>query len=295
MTKLMRFAMIPAFLASLTVCVSMRPTMTSFSLDYNRVVADTRNRMILLNIVRSAYREPTYYTALTEINGSLNLSGSFSGSLANLVGGDPTSFSPTVSASVTNSPTFTVVPLTSQEFSKGMLTPIDSVAVRLLLSQGWRSEMLAPLLVQKVQCGIGDAVFYEIDNQPSRYSNELDFDTFSQISFAEGVPEPGQAFRVRVSQDKALSTMTGSGFDKFEIHLEDVSGAPGDATLVVTSKPSASLTAQVPTEMRKLCSANLSEKKRDGKLSLEAVAMSCCRFHGHQVSLPQLSSRSPWG
>ena len=32
-----------------------------------------------------------------------------------------------------------------------------------------------------------------------------------------------------------------------------------------------------------------------GAVDVESTAVSCCRFHGHQVSLPQLSSRSPWG
>jgi hypothetical protein len=261
----MRLALALTLLTSLAGCVSMRPTMTSFSLDYNRVVADTRNRMILLNIVRSAYREPTYYTALTQIEGSLNVQGSFSGPVANLAGGDATSFSPTVSGSVTNAPTFTVVPLTSQEFSKGMLTPIDSDTVRLLLSQGWRSEMLAPLLVQKIQCGLGDTVFHEIDNQPSRYARDFDFGTFSRIRLKEGLPEPGRTFRVRVSQDKALSTLTGSGFDKFDIQLEDESGAAGDAMLVVTPKSSTKLSAVVPPEIIALCRARLSDMPATGE------------------------------
>ena len=126
--------------------------MTGFSVDYNRVVADTRNRMILLNIVRAAYREPTYYTTFSQIEGSLSMQASVSGSIANLAGGDATAFSPTVSGSITNAPTFTIVPLNSDEFAKGMLQPIDPETIQLFLSQGWPPEFLAPLLVQKVEC-----------------------------------------------------------------------------------------------------------------------------------------------
>ncbi len=95
-----RSAALIAMLLSTGGCVSMRPTMTSFSVDYNRVVADTRNQMILLNIVRSAYREPTYYTAFSQIEGSLSLEASVSGEVANLLGGDATAFTPTVSGSI---------------------------------------------------------------------------------------------------------------------------------------------------------------------------------------------------
>lgn len=112
--------LIPALLTA--GCVSMRPTMTNFAIDYNRVVADTRNRMILLNIVRAAYREPTYYTAFNQIEGSLNVQASVSGELADLLGGTSTAFKPTVNGSFQNAPTFTIVPLNSDEFAKGMLT-----------------------------------------------------------------------------------------------------------------------------------------------------------------------------
>jgi hypothetical protein len=77
--------------------------------------------------------------------------------------------------------------------------------------------------------------------------------------------EAGHAFRVRVPQEKALATLTGSGFDKFEIQLEDRSGDPGDATLVVTPKPSSSLTAILPPEIAKLCRAKLVATKAAGK------------------------------
>jgi len=204
--------------ASMTTgCVSMRPTMTSFSVDYNRVVADTRNRMILLNIVRSAYREPTYYTAFDHIEGSLNVQASVSGEIANLLGGDATAFKPTVNGSLTNAPTFTIIPLNSEDFAKGMLQPIRADTIQLFLSQGWRSKLLAPLLVQKVECLYDDEVFGEIDNEPGHPTDGVKPEDYERITFSTRKAEASPPYTFRVPTADVLKALAGGILDKFDL------------------------------------------------------------------------------
>ncbi len=244
------------FAASLTSgCVSMRPTMTNFSIDYNRVIADTRNRMILLNIVRSAYREPTYYTAFSQIEGSLNMQASVSGQIANLAGGDATAFTPTVSGTFTNAPTFTIVPLNSEEFAKGMLQPIDADTIRLFLSQGWRQQFLAPLLVQKVECIYDDRVVAEINNEPASSGGQVQPKDFAAIRFYSGKAEANTEYRLTVESSEVLKQITGGALDKFDLKLGPVPADQTLAAVTISAQGGPQLAALVPDPFRNECRA----------------------------------------
>ncbi|MES2045427.1 MAG: hypothetical protein V4475_16265 [Pseudomonadota bacterium] len=250
-----RSAALIALLLSTGGCVSMRPTMTSFSVDYNRVVADTRNQMILLNIVRSAYREPTYYTAFSQIEGSLSLEASVSGEVANLLGGDATAFTPTVSGSITNAPTFTIVPLNSDEFSKGMLAPIGADTVRLFLSQGWRSALLAPLIVQKVECVYDGEVVAEIENQPGAMPEGITASDFSHITFRTAKPEASTPYPLTVESSQALKAITGGALDKFDIALGPQPADPLLARLTVSAPSERALEVDPLPRFASACSS----------------------------------------
>ncbi len=255
------------FASSLTTagCVSMRPAMTSFSVDYNRVVADTRNRMILLNIVRAAYREPTYYTAFDHIEGSLNLQASVSGEIANLVGGDVTAFKPTVSGSLTNAPTFSIIPLNGDDFAKGMLQPVRPDTIQLFLSQGWRSRLLAPLLVQKIECIYDDEVVAEIDNQPGNQIEAASAESFEDIEFYTGKAEPGTAYKFTVPGADALKALTGGVLDKFDVAQGAQPADPILTTVAVTAQLDRPLAARVPDTMKAICKARVTDAIRHPK------------------------------
>lgn len=265
-------------------CVSMQPTMTSFSLDYNRVIADTRNRMILLNIVRSAYREPTYYTAVSQIEGSLNMQASISGQIANLAGGEATAFTPTISGTFTNAPLFTIVPLNSEEFAKGMLQPIDPDTIQLFLSQGWRERILAPLLVQKVECIYDDRVVAEIANEPGSFGGLVTPEEFAAIRFYTGKADANTEYKLTVPSAEALKEITGGALDKFDLKLDKV---PADQTLAVISvsaQGSQHLEAQLPDQFRDECRARF-------KATLERQPKLTQRFKVDTVDVTHLAMR----
>jgi hypothetical protein len=92
------------------------------SVDYNIQAETIKNQNLLNNIIRSAYRKPLQFTDLSTITGQVSVSGAagfavpFGGPRAGFI------FSPSISASDT--PNFTVSVLNTQEFYKGILTPI---------------------------------------------------------------------------------------------------------------------------------------------------------------------------
>ena len=93
------------------------------AVDYNVAAQNARSEMLLLNVLRARDRKPMVFTGLTHISGSLRNSGGIGASVA--TGADAQSvrvFSPNVEAS--DAPTFDVAVLDSQEFMRGIMTPL---------------------------------------------------------------------------------------------------------------------------------------------------------------------------
>jgi hypothetical protein len=138
-------------LATLTGCASLHTPMTDFATDYNRVIADTRNEMILLNIVRARFGEPTHYSALSSVSGNLSIGASAGASLGGII--DDIDAGASTQISVRSSPSFQIIPLNTADFAIGILRPIEPNVVALFLSQGWNENLLAALLIESISCG----------------------------------------------------------------------------------------------------------------------------------------------
>lgn len=94
--------------------------------DFNAQVADAQNRILLLNIVRAANRYPMHFTELTTLSGTntATLGGTITVPAWVLDGGMGTgSVAPT--ATVSQTPTFNVAVLETQEFYRGMLSAVS--------------------------------------------------------------------------------------------------------------------------------------------------------------------------
>ena len=131
-------------------CASLQTPITEFATDYNRVIADTRNEMILLNIVRARFREPTHYSTLSQVSGSIALGASAGANLSGII--DDIDAGASASLSVRSSPSFQIVPLNTNQFAGGILRPIEPNVVAIFLGQGWNENQLAALLIESVTC-----------------------------------------------------------------------------------------------------------------------------------------------
>lgn len=200
--SLPKATMAAACALGLAACTtSLRTPITNFATDYNRAIADTRNQMILLNILRAQHREPIYYSSVSEINGSIELStNAGAGSEFAITGDDGIDLARTyggsIGVSATSDPSFTVIPLNTEEFVRGALSPIREDTMLLLLSQGWNSSMLAPLFIERIEClpAAGSAAasqsrtpIFVIENDPEDYGGVWDFDFFRSLQMRESV------------------------------------------------------------------------------------------------------------
>ena len=97
--------------------------------------ASAGDSQLLLNILRARDNIPVHFTDLSVIHGSIQMSASAGASVpvAN-VGTNPTTIAPLVNGQ--SSPSFDVGTLDTQEFTKGMLTPVDPNVIRQLFNQG---------------------------------------------------------------------------------------------------------------------------------------------------------------
>jgi hypothetical protein len=116
--------------------------------DFNVETEKARTRVLMLNILRSAYRKPLQFTDVSSITGQATISGSISAILpmqGKLGAGqlDPM-------ATISAGPTFNVAPLTNKEFFSGLLGPISGQTIVSYMMQGRRLNVLYSLMVSHI-------------------------------------------------------------------------------------------------------------------------------------------------
>jgi len=106
---------------------------------------------MLLNIVRAAYRFPMHFTELSTLSGTATVSvgGTLTLPFATLNGGNST-FSAAPTGTLTDSPTFNMAVLETQEFYKGMLAPISQAQLATYVEEGLQRELVFALAFGEV-------------------------------------------------------------------------------------------------------------------------------------------------
>ena len=165
-------------------CVRAR-AISSRAVDYNVAAEQARSEMLLLNILRARDRKPMVFTGLTRISGSLRQSGGIGAGAA--IGSDAQNLT-ALSANIDTSdaPTFDVAVLDSQEFTRGIMTPLRFDVVEYFWDQGFNRELLLYLCVERIELACpGDGGVVEtdlriLDNEPAGAA----FDAFQSFVYA---------------------------------------------------------------------------------------------------------------
>lgn len=248
-----------AALASTAGCMSMRTPITDFATDYNRVIADTRNEMILLNILRAQHREPVYFSSVSEINGSVSMEASASAGAELSVDGDnatpnASGYSTELGVSMSSAPTFTVVPLNTQEFVRGALTPVRDETIALLRQQGWRGYILAPLLIESIDCGgeplRNDPESFRDGAVPYRLTDfgAIAIDTVPSRPSAEN----GGAFELRIDDSDLADLLFNERSSNFSVR-QGAERAGDQSVVSLTRHPSTRVRYTLPVSLAERC------------------------------------------
>ncbi len=123
------------------------PALHRAVLGYDEIVSRLESEMLLLNIARSEADLPLHFTAAASVAATFNwtaaggLLGSFTGGTnPNQVG----AFN--LGASVSENPTFSIVPVTGREFTERILTPMPDGVFEFLIFQGLRLDKVMRLM-----------------------------------------------------------------------------------------------------------------------------------------------------
>ncbi len=156
-------------------------------LDYNVAAENARSEMLLLNVLRARDRRPMVFTGLTSISGSLRASSGIGA--AGSIGRDASDQAGiSANVSLTDSPSFNVAVLDSQEFTRGIMRPITFELLEYLWDQGFNREVMFYLTVERIELECPSDEENELRLLINDY-DESSFDRFS--SFIELASDRG--------------------------------------------------------------------------------------------------------
>lgn len=147
-----RFLIAAAVGLCLTGCVSSQ-MITSRAVGYNKVVEDTNNQMLLLNVVRARFRHPMYFTGFTLIRGSQSLQVGTGNAVIPFGGQAPSIYTVQPHVDLNINPSYDVAVLDTKEFMAGITTPVDMKTIKYYWDQGWPRQMLLYLFIRKIDDG----------------------------------------------------------------------------------------------------------------------------------------------
>ncbi|MDQ5986397.1 MAG: hypothetical protein CSYNP_02121 [Syntrophus sp. SKADARSKE-3] len=129
-------------------CVLLpKENMTNSSADFNVVVENSQNQMLLRNILRASKRYPLYFTSFNLLRGNLSYNVS-TGTLNIPFGSIGTGYNGAYSigptASMSTSPSFDLAVLDNQEFYTRHNAPVPMCTLDYYWHQGWPKQMLMP-------------------------------------------------------------------------------------------------------------------------------------------------------
>lgn len=145
--------------------------MSPLSLDqavqgYNKVTSEILAEQLLSNIVRVGHRKPAHFTAVTSIAATFNFTVS-AGATPALTGESGSMLLPTFGGTLSDNPTFSIVPIEGEDFSKRLLNPMEEGKLTLLLRQYTDIDLLLRLMAGEVRSIEHDGEEHSYDNRPS--------------------------------------------------------------------------------------------------------------------------------
>jgi hypothetical protein len=165
-------ARVRAGLAAAVLACSLCGCISPVALDravlaYDSVANETLSRELLVNIARARHDEPLHFTGLSNIAATFNfqVSAGATPPLAGTEGGFV--LSPIFGTVWAENPTFSIIPIEGEEFTKRLLTPFPESTMTLLLRQGADVDLLLRMMA-------GEFRTEEDGNKVSYYNKPAD-------------------------------------------------------------------------------------------------------------------------
>jgi hypothetical protein len=118
---------------------------------YDEAVTNAESEQLLINIARAQHHEPIHFTRVSNIAATFDFR--FSAGATPALTGDSGGHAllPIFGGSVAENPTFSIVPIGGEEFTKRLLTPFHQSKLTLLLRQHFDVDLLLRMMAQEVR------------------------------------------------------------------------------------------------------------------------------------------------
>jgi hypothetical protein len=150
-----------------TAGCAFRPQVSGMAVEYNEFVAEATNRQTVINILRARSREPLHFTSFSKVLGTARVEGTAGLDLAaNGNGGEQlpggggfatskrtlgaTNWTPRLGVRINSGTDFEIGINATDDFWKGITTPVAPATIVHLLRQGWERDLISYLFVQKI-------------------------------------------------------------------------------------------------------------------------------------------------
>jgi hypothetical protein len=149
---------IVAVSALVGICVSGCVVADGFgtrAVQYNLEADDNRNKTLLINVVRAAYRRPLQFSEVSQVLGTATgtLKADFTLPFTGVPSTATRIFSAAPGVSISGGPNFTVTVQNTKEFYQGILSPIQPQTAAYYLHAGFPKTVLLTLLVSRIEYG----------------------------------------------------------------------------------------------------------------------------------------------
>ena len=138
-------------LCSLSVTGCLSPiTLNRAVTAYDEAVTEAASKQLLINIARAHQHQPIHFTGVSNIAATFDFRVS-AGATPALTGDASRALMPVFGGSVAENPTFSIVPIEGEEFTKRLLTPFQETKFILLLRQRYDIDLMLRLMAQELR------------------------------------------------------------------------------------------------------------------------------------------------
>ena len=145
------------------------------AMAYNESTSDVISKQLLLNIARSRFNQPIFFSGISNIAATLNFQAN-AGVTPALTGSNGASLMPIFGGAVSENPTISIVPIEGEEFTQRMLKPLSEDKLVLLLRQNLDVDLLLRLVALEFLSQNDTDVYH---NRPR---NREDYQAFRRIA-----------------------------------------------------------------------------------------------------------------
>src|ERR1039458_2003794 len=136
----------------LSGCVTSPSMIKTDTMNFNDVIEDTTNNLLLINVLRARDKAPLHFADIPIIRESLQESASLSAqTLFGAQHGNTQRINATLGLSAQISPSFEFSHLDAKDFVTGIASPIDAKYVKYWLDRGLDGRIVFLLFISSVQ------------------------------------------------------------------------------------------------------------------------------------------------